>query len=126
MRKFNLEEAKAGKPICTKNGLPVRIICWNKKTDNNMPIIGLVKEYNNEYAKYYTLNGECSNDIYDLYMAPTKHKAYVAVVESKSILGLTNSKKLIIGPFDSKEHAKNAVLNPNDKFISVGKVIWEE
>lgn len=27
---FNLEEAKAGRPVCTRNGQEVRIICFNK------------------------------------------------------------------------------------------------
>ena len=28
---FNLEEAKAGRPVCTRNGQEVRIICFNAK-----------------------------------------------------------------------------------------------
>lgn len=31
MKPFNLEEAIAGKPICTKSGLPARILDTNLK-----------------------------------------------------------------------------------------------
>ena len=31
MRKFNLEEAKAGKAVVTRTGRPVRILCFDAK-----------------------------------------------------------------------------------------------
>lgn len=42
MRNFDLEAAKAGAPVCTISGNPVRIICFDKKGTCS-PIIGLIE-----------------------------------------------------------------------------------
>ena len=62
---FNLEEAKAGRPVCTRNGQEVRIICFNAKSEN-YPIVALVKEgySTQEYLCAYTNEGEvCRNGL---------------------------------------------------------------
>lgn len=75
---FNLEEAKAGRPVCTRNGQEVRIICFNAKSEN-YPIVALVKEgySTQEYLCAYTNEGEvCRNGLMhtlDLVM-PLKRK----------------------------------------------------
>lgn len=50
MKPFNLEEAKAGRPVCTRKGLPVRILCTDR-IGGITPIIGLVKK--DEVEKIY-------------------------------------------------------------------------
>ena len=65
MKQFNLEEAKAGKPICTRDGIPVRIICFNKQGDDK-PIVALVRanlESNKELPACYTEKGEFSKNL---------------------------------------------------------------
>lgn len=32
MKEFDLEKAKAGHPVCTRNGNKARIICFDRKT----------------------------------------------------------------------------------------------
>ena len=62
---FNLEEAKAGKSVCTRDGQEVRIICFNAKSEN-YPIVALVKEgySTQEYLCAYTNEGEvCRNGL---------------------------------------------------------------
>ena len=39
---FDLEQAKAGKPVCTRDGRKARIICFDTKTLGDYPIIALV------------------------------------------------------------------------------------
>lgn len=40
---FDVEKAKSGKyKIQTKDGEPVRIICWDKKTKYDVNLVGLV------------------------------------------------------------------------------------
>ena len=40
---FDIEKAKSGKyKIQTKDGKPVRIICWDKKTKCDASLVGLV------------------------------------------------------------------------------------
>ena len=42
MKEFNLEEAKFGNPVCTKEGNPVRILCFDRLFDEYC-IVGLIK-----------------------------------------------------------------------------------
>lgn len=81
MKEFNLEEAKAGKPVCTRDGKNVRIICWDWKCPSSFSIIALVKEEKDgesiqKYTKdgrYYADGSECDAD---LFMKPEKHEGW--------------------------------------------------
>ena len=58
MKPFNLEEAKAGKPVCTRDGRKAKIICFN---DNNplVKIIALVTQPDGfDYHYLYLENGK--------------------------------------------------------------------
>lgn len=60
LKPFDLEAAKAGKPVCTRDGRNARIICWDKK--GNYPIVALIQDADNsEHIEYYTENGIFSN-----------------------------------------------------------------
>lgn len=39
LRPFDLEAAKAGKPVCTRDGRKVRIICFDRTTYDNYTTI---------------------------------------------------------------------------------------
>lgn len=66
MRVFDLEAAKAGAPVCTISGNPVRIICFDKKGTCS-PIIGLidcgVEKLNRYDGEGYDYHGIRNNDI---------------------------------------------------------------
>ncbi|MCR4800387.1 MAG: hypothetical protein K5860_07765 [Bacteroidales bacterium] len=55
MKRFNLEAAKQGKPVCTKDGKKARIICFDKKGD--YPIVALVESKDGEQLQDYKING---------------------------------------------------------------------
>lgn len=58
---FDLEQAKAGKPVCTRDGRKARIICFDAKTLGDYPIIALVENADNsiyEAAYYFSDKGE--------------------------------------------------------------------
>lgn len=74
MKPFNLEEAKAGKPVCLRSGKPARVICFDR--DDEYPIVSL--HYGNTEEEIRT---HCTNGAYlvtgdesksDLMMATTK------------------------------------------------------
>lgn len=60
MKEFDLEAAKAGKPVCTRDGKDVRIICFDRKgTADGISIVALVREKDNyESICTYYLNGK--------------------------------------------------------------------
>ena len=76
MKSFNIEFAKQGKPVCTRDGRKARIICFDRKGDI-CPIIALVEENGMEVTKSYDMNGRANYknaDNYDLMMASEKKK----------------------------------------------------
>ena len=77
LKPFDLEAAKAGKPVCTRDGRKARIICFDAKR-MHQPIIALITQYNGvEYIETYYSNGCFNDDInsqsdYDLMMLSEK------------------------------------------------------
>lgn len=73
MRPFNLEEAKAGKPVCTRGGLKARMICFDRANEYGYRNIALVSiSPHRELDCYYTDDGTETNGVesyYDLFMA---------------------------------------------------------
>lgn len=53
---FDLEKARAGAPVCTRDGRDVRIICWDKKNWCR-PIVALIASGNGEVCEMYTEKG---------------------------------------------------------------------
>lgn len=78
MKPFNLEEAKAGKPVCTRDGRNARIICFDRKGD--MPIVVIIEKGNHEPVQVNCNDGGYWNDRResdnDLFMKPTKEKRW--------------------------------------------------
>lgn len=57
MREFDLSAAKAGAPVCTRDGMEARIICFDR-VDLKYPIIALYKtESGIEYMRSFSPNG---------------------------------------------------------------------
>ena len=70
-KEFDLEAAKSGKPVCTRDGRKARIICFDKK--GCTPIVGLIQEDGFETVATFTERGLCLiNGAYNLMMLPEK------------------------------------------------------
>ena len=71
LKPFDLNAAKDGKSVCTKDGRPARIICFDTKGDI-CPIIALVEDNGLEVTIHYNEEGKsCNKDSNeDLLMAP--------------------------------------------------------
>lgn len=52
MKPFNLEEAKVGKPVCTRNGRRVEIISFENPSNNNYPILAKVFSGKDDYEEF--------------------------------------------------------------------------
>lgn len=52
MKPFNLEEAKVGKPVCTRNGRRVEIISFENPSNNNYPILAKVFFGKDDYEEF--------------------------------------------------------------------------
>jgi hypothetical protein len=82
MKPFNLEEAKAGKPVCLADGTPVRIICFDRAHDE-YPIVALLHyQDGGEDLGWYSLKGVYENRVgsnYNLYMKTENKTGYVII-----------------------------------------------
>ena len=58
LKPFDLEAAKSGKPVCTRDGRKARIICFDSKNDPRRPIVALVEHNDNELLYEYTIEGK--------------------------------------------------------------------
>lgn len=124
MKPFNLEEAKAGKPVVTRNGTEVRIICFDRKNFKS-PLIALLKYEDSEIeiTTSYTEKGEhISNKEKDLFMKTEKKTGWVNIYYQH----LKTAPQRECGDvFSSKE---NAIVHAKGSkhYITTIQIDWEE
>lgn len=91
MKEFDLQKAKAGAPVCTRDGLKARIVCFGMK-NNPFPIIAVIDYGEFEVYRGFTSNGmtykdELVQSCFDLMMADvpqTQHEGWVNIVYNKN------------------------------------------
>lgn len=125
MKPFDLELAKAGHPVQTRDGRPARIICYDRK--GNKPIVALIyeKEDNVEHHHFYFNDGTflTSNNTSpeDIVMASTKKEGWINIYRNKDFRTLKDYQ----GIFRSESDAKS-VVQEDDNYITTIKIEWEE
>lgn len=127
MKPFNIEEAKAGKPVCTRNGKKARIICFDKK-GNEFPLIALICTSETEEEYYsFTKEGRFYSDdsksSFDLFMASTHHEGWITIPED------TKHMIEIECFYNSKEEAITCAKHhnaSNKNHLVAIKVEWDE
>lgn len=140
MKEFDLQEAKAGKPVCTRDGRNARIICFDVKHEY-YPIIALIESEGKEFSASFGKDGRfddgdkeyvasyCADGrfIYnhrvehsvDLFMAPEKHVGWV------NIYGSERGNRLPSNIFNTEEEAV-AIGKDYRTYITTTKIEWEE
>ena len=89
LKPFDIQKAREGKPVCTRDGRKARIICFDKKNDY-YPIIALVETEGKECIFQYTSNGEYlegneNNSHSNLMMLPEKKEGCINVKKDASL-----------------------------------------
>lgn len=120
MRPFDLEAAKSGKPVCTRDGRKARIICFDRKLFYqrvSYPILALIERPDGEedvsgYSEEgKVLLGNGAETLDDLMMLPEKKEGWAIICKSDL--------------YESEEIAlKDAELFKD--YIKTIKVEWEE
>ena len=119
---FDLEAAKAGNPVCTRDGRKARIICFDYKGDSNAyPILALISTINSrgvpsEIIAKYTEDGrfvKYNNVEYneDLMMLPQKKEGWI-IIHKEAIY--------------DKETAEKIARETTANVIRIQKIEWEE
>lgn len=124
LKEFNIEAAKAGKPVCTRDGRKVRIICFDAKRKDGKNIIALIpsKEYSGfedlvAYPNNGNYHGGHENDG-DLMMLPQKKEGWVRIYKSAS-----NVYYLSSNIYKTEEEAKHS---SDCCYVGASKISWEE
>lgn len=120
LKKFDLEAAKAGKPVCTRDGRKARIICFDRKLlfkGISYPIIALVEDTAKEETIYgYNEKGKVmieDDATYkdDLMMLPQKKEGWI-IIHKEAIY--------------DKETAEKIARETTANVIRIQKIEWEE
>lgn len=125
LKPFDLEAARNGKPVCTRDGRSARIVCFDRKGYNMFPIVALIMNGDRENDIYtYRPNGTWYNSVNesdkDLMMLPEKHEGWINVIKNQ------DNYYYCKGVFDTEEYARNNEANYTGLAVATVKIEWEE
>lgn len=138
LKPFDLEAAKAGKPVCTRDGRKARIICFDYKGDSNAyPILALISTINSrgvpsEIIAKYTEDGryvKYNNVEYneDLMILPEKKEGWMNIYNHNRPRTSSENCYIMTGVsvFETKEGAIS-YIDKDKEYIDTVKIEWEE
>ena len=116
LKPFDLQKAKEGKPVCTRDGRKARIICFDRidSTGCNLPIVALIQCEETEVLRLYHDNGKRNVEVdlaLDLMMLPEKKEGWVNVYKDSVY---DTKYKALIGRSEIRD------------YIDTIKISWEE
>lgn len=112
LKPFDLEAAKLGKPVCTRDGRKARIVCFDKADER--PIVALISDNKSEFVYEYLIDGRCyksRDDDNDLMMLTEKKEGWINVYDNRC--------------YNTKEEAMEN-KDPYAYYMTTVKVSWEE
>lgn len=112
MKPFDLEAAKAGKPVCTRDGRKARIICFDLN-NKNFPIVAIINCDTEENAYQYDIDGICDehDNNLNLMMSLEKKEGWI-IIHKEAIY--------------DKETAEKIARETTANVIRIQKIEWEE
>ena len=128
LKPFDIEAAKAGKPVCTRDGRKARIICFDKVGD--FPIVALTddRDYKEDGVNLYDINGKGSNECFDLMMLPEKKDGWINIYNADTTFYYVDGRV-----FETKDEAVQEAKEEVEKgqrekneYIDTIRVEWEE
>lgn len=132
MKPFNLEAAKAGKPIYTRDGRKARILCYDLKGVEEYPIVAAIEthDYLAENISVYDRNGRFDHDKEnnnDLMILLEKKEGWINIYNRNTIS--TSKENCYIMTGVSVFKTKESAISYKDKdkeYIDTIKIEWEE
>lgn len=123
LKPFDIQKAREGKPVCTRDGRKARIICFDRKFYHdgyNYPIVAMVNDNDNdnELVHAYTQDGLLVGNMegeLDLMMLPERKEGWVNVYKG----GLLDTKS-----YPTKKEAFDKA-SPKD-YVDTIKINWSE
>ena len=128
LKPFDLEAAKAGKPVCTRDGRKARIICFDRICgDDYYKIVACVTAFDGDFEEVlsygidgYIVDSQNPKDE-DLMMLPEKKEGWVNVYHCLNGISEYACDDIVFG---TKEDATQCAKNENN-YITTVKIEWE-
>ena len=123
LKSFNIDEARAGKPVYTRDGKQVRIVCFDYKGDGGVyPILALIL-INNQRGVPYEIVAKYAEDGKIAYSAIENDEDLMLAADKKE--GYVNIYKSVDNIFQTEEEAKSHKDDFSD-YITTIKIEMEE
>ena len=126
LKEFDLEAAKSGKPVCTRDGRKARIICFDRiSCDDYYKIVACVTAFDGDFEEvlFYGIDGYIVDSQNpkdeDLMMLPEKKEGWVNVYRDCDASSHRGCRFI----YDTKERA---VKEAGSAYITTIKINWEE
>ena len=137
LKPFNLEAAKQGKPVCTRDGRKARIICFDRRLfykNVSYPILALVERSDgeddvccyNEKGKVLIEDGSEYKD--DLMMLPEKKEGWINIYDADTTFRYVDG-RVYETKDEAVQKAKEEIakeLRGKNEYVDTIKIIWEE
>ena len=118
LKPFDLKAAKAGKPVCTRDGRKARIICFDRISNDGYKIVACVTAFDGDFEEvlFYGIDGYIVDSQNpkgcDLMMSLKKKEGWVNIYDDMRI-------------YANEEGAKMGI-SPERTYITTTKIEWEE
>ena len=129
LKPFDIQRAREGKPVCTRDGRKARIICFDVKAKK--PIAALITNDDTEEAHFYYDNGrsdQYQEYRYDLMMLPEKKEGWINIYNADTTFYYVDGRV-----FETKDEAVKEAKEEVEKeqrekneYIDTIRVEWEE
>lgn len=127
LKKFDIEAAKSGKPVCTRDGRKVRIICFDRINGDYYKIVACVTAFDGDFEEvlFYGIDGYIVDSQNpkdeDLMMLPEKKEGWINICRNLH----TNKTELDTKDiYSTKEEALQNLSSMT--YVTTVKIEWEE
>lgn len=128
LKPFDLEAAKSGKPVCTRDGR--KAIFLTTLSNKNFPVVAIVSCGQEENIYQYDINGVCDehDENLDLMMLPEKKEGWINIYNADTTFYYVDGRV-----FETKDEAVQEAKEKVEKeqrekneYINTIRVEWEE
>ena len=127
LKPFDIEAAKSGKPVCTRDGRKVRIICFDRINGDYYKIVACVTAFDGDFEEvlFYGIDGYIVDSQNpkdeDLMMLPEKKEGWINICRN------LNTNKTELDTKDIYNTKEEALQNLSSMtYVTTVKIEWEE
>ena len=133
LKPFDIQKAREGKPVCTRDGRKARIICYDRQSDHGFPLVVLVENTGaekDEDVHFYRANGTAATAerAQDLMMLPEKKEGWINIYNADTTFRYVDGRVYETkdeAVKESKEEVEKEQREKNE-YIDTIRVEWEE